>query len=173
MYDYKHFFIDKHLEHAYNSVIEFRDAKSLNLIDSIKSNLSKGNVMNLQNTQKLLMAFPRLYRSIANKNLVDAANFDFQIDDGWFGLLYELSEKIEKAAKHEGLHGDRWPDVQIVEAKYASLRFKLRNETEQMHRLTFKYELKSTRICELCGQAGYIRQADWLYCLCDQCSTNH
>lgn len=157
----------------YNSVIEFRDVKILNLIDSIKPYLLKGNVVNLQNTEKLLMAFPRLYRSIARKNLADAANSNFQIDDGWFELLVELSEKIEKAAKHGGLYAEKWPDVQIVEAKYASLRLKLHNETEPLHQIVYKYELKSTKVCELCGQPGYIRDADWLYCLCDQCSANH
>jgi hypothetical protein len=131
------------------------------------------NAMNVQNTQKLLMAFPLLYRSIALQNIEEAAGGYFQIDDGWFDLLFELSKKIERVAKFQNLHGDSWPDVKLVEAQYASLRFKLHKETSELHKMAYKFECKSTKKCEKCGDIGKTRDGLWLETLCDSCDKHH
>lgn len=129
--------------------------------------------MNVENTRKLLMAFPRLYRSIATNNIEFAASSFFQVSDGWIDLLFELSKKIERAARYKNLHGDAWPDVQLIEAHYASLRFKLHRDIYELDSAASKYEFKSNRTCELCGRPGHTRQAGWLYTLCDQCAVTH
>jgi hypothetical protein len=129
--------------------------------------------MKLQNTQKLIEAFPNLYRTIAKKPIEDSARFNFQIDDGWFDLLVELSRELESIAQRQSLSGDDWPDVKFVEAKYASMRFNLHHHNDEMHKMAYKFEVKSTKTCEKCGNPGKIRDSIWLETLCDACNGQH
>lgn len=129
--------------------------------------------MNLQNTEKLLKAFPNLYRSIAQAPILDAGRFNFQIDDGWFELLVELSAEIESIAQRQNLSGDTWPDVKVVEAQNASMRFNLLQYNEEMHKMAHMFEVKSTCTCEKCGNPGKVRDSIWLETLCDACNGHH
>jgi hypothetical protein len=129
--------------------------------------------MNLQNTEKLLKAFPNLYRSVAQTPIADAARFNFQIDDGWFELLVELSKEVEAVAKRQNLSANDWPDVKIVEAQNASLRFNLHQHNDEMHKTAYKFERKSLKTCEKCGKPGKVRDSIWLETLCDACNGQH
>jgi hypothetical protein len=125
--------------------------------------------MKLQNTQKLIEAFPNLYRTIAKKPIEDSSRFNFQIDDGWFDLLVELSRELESIAQRQSLSGDDWPDVKFVEAQYASMRFNLHHHNDEMHKMAYKFEVQSTCTCEKCGKPGKVRDSIWLETLCDAC----
>lgn len=64
--------------------------------------------MNEQLTQKLLDAAPLLYREAEDKNSDKSfAHFGFEISDGWFNLLYDLSINLEKLIQKQ-------PDDRIV-----------------------------------------------------------
>jgi NADH pyrophosphatase NudC (nudix superfamily) len=125
--------------------------------------------VNQQNTSKLIQAFPNLYRTINQETRKDATRYYFQIGDGWFDLVFELSQKINDIAQRQNLTVEKWPDVKMVESHYASLRFKLVNDNNEMFNLSMDYEQKSLKVCEDCGQPGKRREGGWEHTLCDHC----
>lgn len=61
----------------------------------------------------------------------------FECGDGWFRLVWHLSIAIEDEAAKAGIddRSDRWPKATQVKEKLGSLRFRLRNGTEEMQSL--------------------------------------
>lgn len=57
--------------------------------------------MNNANTKKLFADFPKLFRQAGNSR--SAMQFGFECGDGWFDLVYQLSNDIEAEAKKLGL----------------------------------------------------------------------
>lgn len=51
--------------------------------------------MNPENTQKLLTAYPLLYRELRE--------WRFECGDGWFDIVWQVSAEIEAAAGLEGI----------------------------------------------------------------------
>lgn len=108
---------------------------------------------------KFQKAFPLLYREGA-----------FLPGDGWYQLLWDLSEKLEKLIEA----GEEDPDigrpyaVQVKE-KFGGLRFYLSHETAEMAEAIRVAERLSEKTCEWCGAPGTIRPGGWLLTLCDSC----
>jgi hypothetical protein len=72
--------------------------------------------MNLENTEKLLTAYPLLYWKLRERR--------FECGDGWFDLVWQLSVEIESAAYLEGIQKtiDIWPSISILKQKSGALR---------------------------------------------------
>jgi uncharacterized CHY-type Zn-finger protein len=88
--------------------------------------------------------------------------------DGWFKLIWELSEKLEKF--------DVTADQ--VKSKFASLRYyytlhsddSLIRADEQISKFVKKAVVKSTKTCEVCGKCGKtISLNGWVSTLCTKC----
>lgn len=119
--------------------------------------------MNNENEKKLFVDFPNLY---AGRNLPITENlmpFGFECGDGWFNLIYELSEKITKLDPN-------CKAVQVKE-KFGGLRFYTGGTTKEVHDLISEYENKSYKTCEDCGDTETAKTRDdgWIYTLCNKC----
>jgi len=86
----------------------------------------------------------------------------FSVSDGWFSILYNLSEKLEAM--------DGVSDVRVVQIKekFGGLRFYLSSETAEMSDAIDKAETASYYSCELCGGPGKLRHdLGWVTTLCE------
>jgi hypothetical protein len=118
--------------------------------------------MNQENTRKLNERFPFLTSS-GNMNQ-DLMMFGFECGDGWFQLIWDLCEKIEK----EGI-SPHFRAMQVKE-KFGSLRFYVNIASDEVLNAIDEAEKKSETICELCGEPGRIRNGSWLKCRCEKCN---
>lgn len=116
--------------------------------------------------EKLYNDFPVLY---AGKDLPETENlmsFGFECSDGWFNLIYELSEKITKLD----------PNVQAfqVKEKFGGLRFYVGVTNNETLDLIEEYEEASYRTCEKCGSMDNVAQTTgWVTSLCKTCMDEH
>lgn len=89
--------------------------------------------------------------------------FGFECSDGWFDLIYKLSEDLNKLDLPENF------EVVQVKEKFASLRFYTNITTTEIDKLIYKAEEESYTICEVCGKKGKARGNGWVRVLCDEC----
>jgi hypothetical protein len=89
--------------------------------------------------------------------------------DGWFQLLWDLSEGIEKILKDN-------PDTEFrvaqVKEKFGGLRFYWSCKAptyEKIGPLVQEAEKKASETCEHCGEPGKERTGGWIKTLCDAC----
>lgn len=92
----------------------------------------------------------------------DAMCWGFQCDDGWFPMLEELFEKIDKIAKpYKGFR------INTVKEKFGGLRVYCFGSTDEIEDLIEEYAQKSYTICEVCGRKGRLRNIfHWYITLC-------
>ena len=104
--------------------------------------------------------------------------YGFECEDGWFDLIWELCEEIEKSenimkfdkqAKKLLLGKDDLNVFQVKE-KYGGLRFYMDGCSVETQKIINKFEDKSLTICERCGTFGEIRSGRWVKVLCDKCN---
>ena len=116
--------------------------------------------MNIKNTEKLFKDFPILYRGHKKSLQQSLMAFGFEHSDGWFNLIYTLSEKLTK-----------FKDVEVaqVKEKYGSLRYYVNGGNEEVEDLIEKAELQSETTCEICGKEGKIKEfCGWFKCRCEE-----
>jgi aminoglycoside phosphotransferase family enzyme len=99
--------------------------------------------------------------------------FGFEHDDGWFGLVHDLSAKLEKI--NAGLEGETKIVASQVKEKYAGLRFYIgatpMSVADEVYDMIDEAEEASYKVCEACGQEGHVRERHgWLKTLCDECA---
>lgn len=117
--------------------------------------------MNKENTQKLLADFPVLY--CANGLFHD---FGFQCGDGWFQLIYELSNEITVIATETN---SPLPVVSQVKEKFGELRFYCNKNTDGIKTALNKATRKSSVTCEKCGSQGKLILGRWSRVRCEPC----
>ena len=112
--------------------------------------------MNPENTLRLFSAFPYLYRGRSKSVHESSMSYGFQCGDGWFDLVWSLSQAIEDTARKDGLdpQSDAWPEATQVKEKFGTLRFHLRERNEATMALAESALVASQGICEECGQPG-------------------
>lgn len=133
-------------------------------------------------TKKLQQSFPLLYNDCRNPDPRQTLMcFGFEVGDGWYQLLYDLSSKLEPLiAKYKAeIDADpeiaeedkKWyPRASQVKEKFGTLRFYMTSGTDEMCQLINEAENKSAEICETCGKPGKLRGGGWITCLCDECA---
>lgn len=82
----------------------------------------------------------------------------FDCDDGWFDLIWNLSQAIEEAARRDGCdpQSEDWPEAVQVKQKAGTLRFYLAKNTNKFAALVDNAMKASEEICEVCGTPGAI-----------------
>lgn len=90
----------------------------------------------------------------------------FSCGDGWFNLLWELSQALE--AEIVKLPEDQRPCAVQVKEKWGTLRFYMTGETEAMSAAIRHAEKRSAVECEVCGAAGEIREGGYVSVECDR-----
>ncbi len=93
----------------------------------------------------------------------------FSCGDGWYKIIYELSEKITSIiAKDPKLDPKEYSASQVKE-KFGGLRFYMSATNEDISQAISTAAQESFKTCERCGEPGELRQGDWLRTLCDGC----
>lgn len=119
--------------------------------------------MNKKNTEKLYKDFPKLYAGRKKSLKESLMAFGFGCADGWFGLIYKLSQKIATL--------DPKGEVQAVQVKekFAGLRFYINWGNREVFDLIDEAEKKSLETCEECGKPGKPRNdIGWWQTLCER-----
>jgi len=128
--------------------------------------------MNNELEKKLVDDFPELFIHIDNPR-ASLMGFGCGCDDGWFGLVYNLTKDIYDEAKKTGvLCNDDFYVVQIKE-KFGQLRYYITYGNDEIFKLIEEAERVSATICEWCGEEGKIRNNSWIRTLCDDCQNKH
>jgi hypothetical protein len=86
----------------------------------------------------------------------------FQCSDGWFDLIYTLSEQIES-------YGQTHPDAAVVVAvqvkqKFGTLRFYVQSKLPKIEALISATAQQSAQICEVTEQPGVPCTSHGSYC---------
>jgi ribosomal protein S14 len=128
--------------------------------------------MNIENTERLLTAYPLLYRELRESS--------FECGDGWFDLVWQLSAEIESLAYLEGISKitEAWPSIVILKQKFGSLRVQFDKEvSEHIEALLSNAYNQSMETCELCGApAKLLRELKFsrrVKVLCENCHKAH
>jgi hypothetical protein len=136
--------------------------------------------MNKENTEYLIKNFWFFQPDPTLRNNLMA--FGFECDDGWFNLIKELCEKLEK------LIDEKYPDLKEVpdynkhigftafyvcqvKEKFGMLCFYVSSAYDEIFDLIQEYEKLSYETCEICGEKGetlvnYFGKGHWYKTLC-------
>jgi hypothetical protein len=95
--------------------------------------------------------------------------FGYSCDKGWWPLIDECIEELEKQVKKEKL------DTEIVQIKekFGSLRIYLSSESNAISDIVERYEIYSEHVCEVCGAFWTAKNREchgWLKTLCQKCA---
>lgn len=125
--------------------------------------------MSPEKTKELCGRFPELYRGRAKPLTVNLMAFGFECGDGWFGIIAELSRRIDELAKAAGLSGDDYPEAMQVKEKFGTLRFYTGPATDEIFAAIDAAEAKSAKTCETCGEPGRQVGGGWIVTICEAC----
>lgn len=143
-------------------------------------------------TEKLCNDFPLLYADRRKSPKETMMCFGFECGDGWFDLIYNLSNKLEAEIKRTRpniiFRGAQWlfyyfrrlfhighpfppfyPRAVQVKEKFGGLRFYMTSETTEMSDFIRVAENISYKTCEICGKDGEPSEAGWITTLCENC----
>lgn len=119
--------------------------------------------MKESNEKRLYLRFPRLYR--------EPLQWGFEHGDGWYDLVYRLSETIERAAAEAGVaqESDEYPLARQVKEKFGRLRFYVSYCPENAEDALDAAEIESAGICYFCGAPAEMRTSGgWYRPACDR-----
>ncbi len=132
--------------------------------------------------QKIFDRFKFYRPELSNK--VSLMCFGFECGDGWFQLLWNLSEKIdailikyipEQELAKRLLTDDMPINISQVKEKFGTLRFYV-NFGDISEKVYYEIEEAindaeeiSAVTCELCGEEGKQQSGGWIRTLCDKC----
>ena len=94
--------------------------------------------------------------------------------DGWFDLIWNLCERIEKILYQKGNEKleKNFTVVQVKE-KFGSLRFYIHGGNKLIWDIVFEAEKEASNTCEKCGRLGKLdTRFGWYLTLCKECSIN-
>lgn len=93
-----------------------------------------------------------------------------EISDGWIPLIEPILNYISEYNKSSLVHPIK---IHQVKEKFGELRFYISHGPMELHEMIEDAEMKSCRICEICGELGKTRSRQgWLTTLCDNCAKN-
>jgi hypothetical protein len=129
--------------------------------------------VNEKNTHSLVTAAPLLYR-LYGTNTGWSIKHGFTCGDGWFGILLNLSQKIEavlQAMVDAGTPREELPKVLQIKEKFGGLRFYMDRQSEQWTDWIREAEDAARKACERCGAPGVMHQRGFfLQTLCPKCA---
>lgn len=119
--------------------------------------------------ERLFTHFPLLYQDQEKKN----SSFHFECADGWFDLIYHLSEELYPLLEECDSMREEYvifPTASQIKEKMGFMRFYMHSSTPEMEELIRLAESKSKTTCEMCGKPGFIQSRNkWLDCRCPEC----
>lgn len=130
--------------------------------------------MNRENTLKLRNSFTNLYPKLHPHYPNSHVLFHFECRDGWFQIIWDLSEKLENEiiamkAKNDLTTGERSaPHAVAVKEEYGTLSFYMSSYTKGITAAIKEADKRSEVTCEFCGAPGELRGDKWTYTLCEE-----
>ena len=119
--------------------------------------------MNKELTDILVRDFPKLYQGVYKSPKDSCMSFGFEVGDGWFELIHNLSENIQYA---EG--GTEIVATQVKE-KFGTLRFYIGSGSDEVYSIIESAEEHSSHICDVCGHDGTLRcGVGWYRTRCEE-----
>jgi hypothetical protein len=116
----------------------------------------------------LTQTFPQIFVRTPGTNHQDKADqqyWGFECDSGWYQLIYDLCSEI---MTHCETTGDRVPTAEQVKEKFGGMRFYVDRASEAVYNIIDRYESRSYKVCETCGEPGHRRlDLSWIHTLCD------
>jgi hypothetical protein len=119
--------------------------------------------------QKLVKAFPKLYRDYGGDMAKTCMAWGFECGDGWFDLIWKLSGHLKWSS----------PTARAlqVKEKFGALRFyvtDLKDDHCESEAAIAEAEAISIKTCEDCGKPGKMRETrKWYYVACNACAKKH
>lgn len=129
--------------------------------------------MNESLTQRLYREFPNLYCDRNQPGTVTRMCDGFACDDGWFDVIYKLSQRLERMIvdyKRNNKDDPKPPRASQVKSKFGALCFYMSHYTsDEMRDAIDEAQAKSHRTCEKCGRPGKLRtDKRWHATLCEE-----
>lgn len=121
---------------------------------------------------KLVAEFPNLYRDRHGSPSATCMCWGFEVSNGWFELIYDLSNKLEALILEMPDAERKNCKASQTKEKFGGLRFSMDGETEAMSALIDEAEALSYHICEECGAAGERRGGHYIKVACDKHANN-
>ena len=118
--------------------------------------------------EKLCEAFPKIFAQRGLPMNETCMCWGFECGDGWYQLIYNLCDKIQKHCDEAGFQVEA---VQVKE-KFGGLSFYVGSADDFVFDLINKAEEESYKICEDCGSEEFVdvRSGGWIRTLCDECA---
>ena len=116
-------------------------------------------------SDRLNEEFPELYRGRHLSIQENLMPFGFECGDGWFGLLWNLSNQIRT------LDPDGHVMAAQVKEKFGTLRFYIDAGSDEIYEAIHHAMRKSSKICESCGNPGTYNKDGgyWISVRCLEC----
>lgn len=127
--------------------------------------------MTPEHDKTLCRDFPLLYKDRHLDIRSTCMSWGFECGDGWFQLLYDLSEKIEPLIQKyidDNPEEEYHPCAGQVKEKFGTLRFYMTSYADDIEDLITEAETLSGTTCEQCGEPGRLRGEHWVYTACDE-----
>ena len=122
--------------------------------------------MDKQLEEILYAKYPVLYEQHGLDMRNTCMCWGFEVGDGWFKLIDELSGKLTEwnnENPEEVVHATQ------VKEKFGYLHFYLDGHYEETSQMIREAEDKSEITCESCGEPGKMNKGGWLSVQCDKC----
>ena len=116
--------------------------------------------MNPENTNRLFGDFPELYRGKYLSVTENLMSLGFCCGDGWFEILYTLSQQIQQ---YNLGHPEATVIAVQVKQKFGELRFCVNPPLAEVAVLIAAATARSVQTCELTGQPGVLCQHNGYY----------
>lgn len=120
--------------------------------------------MNKELEANLVKKFPGIFADMYGNPMETCMAFGCECSDGWYDLIFQLCENIEKAGPSD------FKALQIKE-KFGGLNFYYTGGNEEIHKLVSDAERESYTICEQCGTKENVTTEGpgWILTLCHSC----
>lgn len=136
--------------------------------------------MTNENSKILTKRFPYLYRNSRDcpfwerpPNVLPSIPFEFECGDGWFALLYDLSEKLETIISAISPTDQKRIYVLKVRSRSGRLQFCPLELTKKMYEVVREAEAASYHICETCSGPSIVLGLGYLVNACRNCWVQH
>lgn len=106
-------------------------------------------------TQKLLNRFPEIYIGYYLSEETSLMSRGFQCKDGWFELIWRMSEEIETLANAQGIP---IPEMSEIKQKMGGLRVRLFSNNKAIKTTIRDAEEMALTTCETCGESGKLHR---------------
>ena len=120
--------------------------------------------MKAELVQKFFDRWPTWFKGLTQSPMESCLAFGFECSDGWFDLLWNLCEDIEKLNPTEDFYVDQ------VKEKYGGLRFYISCATNEIWDRISQAEYDSYKTCEICGSKDNVTsEGSWITTFCKEC----